>query len=491
MATASKKAAPGKAAPKTAPKPKANVATPKKAAPKPAPKSTAQAVKKVIAKPASKPVAKSSNTKTIKTPSRKPRVALAIQGSFGHIDYAAGLLDAFRAHNSSRKGKPLTVDTASGCVEMLTPLWLYLADQQGKNSLREPVLTDDKRLSPWAKQRIAPPGVRPDAWNSYLSGLMDAQSRLADAGLKLFTHALSPSGLSAALRELLHQVEEPGAARTASTESVAELTAALQDVFMYNSGLPGQLAFNPFFTAEKQAKLEALCAHEAGPTVFTNATRASDFQEIYLYCGTPPSPGQQRTMVGKGKQRQVLKLTPEYFFASGARPPYIAPMPVTVHGETEHWMEGAMRCNPPLSPLIDMDATHILLIRFFSKDVREEPNNNAELNERFLDAIFNIPLQKEIESIELNNHIARCIPHVAADAPLAPGLRQRKEVVILDPADSNNPAACQDYIDFLHEELNALSHYDANNPVRRAQMFDRGFQIGQKLIQSLQAHLPA
>jgi len=470
MATASKKPVLTKVAAKAAAKPKASAAVP--------------------AKTTAKSASKAAPSRVAKADRRPPRVALAIQGSFGHIDYAAGLLDAFRAHNSSRKGKTLEIDTASGCVEMLTPLWLYLADQQGKHSLREPVLNDDKRLSPWARQRVAPPGVRPDAWNSYLSGLMDAQSRLADASLKLFTHALSPSGLSAALRETLHQTKRPETARSADTEAAAELTAALQDVFMYSSGLPGQLAFNPFFTAEKQAKLEALCAHEDGPTVFTNATRASDFQEIYLYCGTPPSETQQRAMTGKGQQRQVLRLTPEYFFASGARPPYIAPMPVNVHGQTEHWMEGAMRCNPPLVPLIDMGATHILLIRFFSKDAHEEPNNNAELNERFLDAIFNIPLQKEIESIELNNHIARCMPHVAANAPLAASLRQRKEVVVLDPADSNNVAACPAYIDFLHGELNALSHYDANNPIRRAQMFDRGFQIGQQLIKDLQQHLP-
>ncbi|HRE18344.1 MAG TPA: hypothetical protein PLW86_14965 [Rhodocyclaceae bacterium] len=414
---------------------------------------------------------------------------MAIQGSFGHIDYAAGLLDAFRAHNHAGN-KALNVATASGCVEMLTPLWLYLADQQAKHSLRDAVLNDDERLSLWARQRIAPPTVRADAWNSYFSGLIDAQSRLADASLKLMTHAITPQGLSAALRRTLGGARQGSETPTANIEATAELTAALQDVFMYGSGLPGQLAFNPFFTAEKEAKLEALCARQEGPTVFTNATRASDFQEVYLYCGTPPDAAQQRAMTGKARQRQVLQLTPEYFFASGARPPYIAPMPVKVHGQTEHWMEGAMRCNPPLVPLIDMESTHILVIRFFSKDAREEPNNNMELNERFLDAIFNIPLQKEIENIELNNHIARCMRHVPEDAPLPPSLRRRREVVVLDPGDSNNAAACPVYIDFLHEELNALSHYDANNPTRRAQMFDRGFQVGQQLLKDLQKHLP-
>ncbi|RJG02282.1 hypothetical protein [Noviherbaspirillum sedimenti] len=403
---------------------------------------------------------------------RAPRLALALQGSFGHIDYAAGLLDAFRAHNrrvhdqpAAAGAKPLDIATASGCVEMLTPLWLYLADQKGDRSLRAAVLDGDKHLAPWAQQRIAPPVVRRDAWHGYLSGLMDAQSRFAEAGMKMFAHA-------------------PG------TAAAAELNAAWQNIAMFGSGLPGQIAFNPFFTAGKEAALGALCAGETGPTVFTNATRARDFQEIYLYSGAAPDAEQQRALTGKRQQRQALRMTPEYFFASGARPPYIAPMPVTVDGQTEHWMEGAMRCNPPLVPLIDMDATHILLIRFFSKDVRDEPNNHAELNERFLDAIFSIPLQKELESIELNNHIARCMEQVPVDAPLAESLRKRREITILDPADSNNPAASPAYIEFLSEELTALSHYDGQSPARRARMFDRGFQIGQQLISDLQGQLP-
>lgn len=403
---------------------------------------------------------------------REPRLALALQGSFGHIDYAAGLLDAFRAHNHRAQGgssaagaRPLHIGTASACVEMLTPLWLYLADQHGAHSLRSAVLEGDKDLPPWARQRIAPPTVRRDAWREYLSGLADAQGRFARAGRRLF-------------------------AEPAGTAASAEFNAAWQNIAMFGSGLPGQIAFNPFFTAGREKKLAALCAVEEGPTVFTNATRARDFQEVYLYTGAGPGPEQLDALTGKRRQRQALRMTPEYFFASGARPPYIAPMPVTVRGRTEHWMEGAMRCNPPLVPLIDMGATHILLIRFFSKDVRDEPNNHAELNERFLDAIFNIPLQKEIESIELNNHIARCMEQVPGDAPLADSLRKRREVAILDPADGGNAAACPAYIEFLNEELTALSHYDGQSSGSRARMFERGFQIGQALIGDLQRHLP-
>lgn len=424
---------------------------------------------------------------------KNTRIALAVQGSFGHIDYAAGVLDAFRAHNHAAPadGKPtLDIDAASGCVEMLTPLWLYLADQNAKSSMRDIVLNEDTSLPLWAQQRIAPPAVRPDAWNSYFSGLIGAQSRWAEANLKLLTHSMTPRGLSETLHHALHNAQVGNSAPPTGVAATAELTAAWQDALMYSSGLPGQMAFNPYFTAEKAASLGKLCAKTDGPTLFTNATRASDFQEIYLYCGAAPNALQEAAMRGKPDRRQVLRLTPEYFFASGARPPYFAPMPVNVHGKTEHWMEGAMRCNPPLTPLIDMDATHIVLIRFFSKDAREEPNNNAELNGRFLDAIFNIPLQKEIESIELNNKLARYIGRLDGMDALPENLRRRREVAILDPADRDNPAASPDYINFLNEDLNALSHYDAGNPIRRAQMFDRGFQVGKLLSAHLQKHLP-
>ena len=107
------------------------------------------------------------------------KIALALQGSFGHIDYATGILDAFRAHNhaASGRGAPtLDIAAASGCVEMLTPLWLYLADQRAASSMGEIVIDGDNHLSPWARQRMVPPSVRPDAWHSYFFGLGAFQS---------------------------------------------------------------------------------------------------------------------------------------------------------------------------------------------------------------------------------------------------------------------------------------------------------------------------
>lgn len=417
--------------------------------------------------------------------SKKPKIALAVQGSFGHIDYAAGVLDAFRAYNHAAHaaGTPtLEIIAGSSCVEMVTPLWLYLLNQNSDISMRDIILHGDETLSPLAQQRIAPPGVRPDVWKSFFSGLLDAQKNLAEASLELVTSSV---GAGAAMPpKTSYAMQHPGVAAT------SKMMASMQDVFMYGSGLPGQIAFNPFFKAEKTVNLEIMCAKEDGPTLFTNATRANDFREVYLYTGTAPNETQSAKMLGNPSHRHVLRLTPEYFFASGARPPYIAPMPVTVDGQTEHWMEGAMRCNPPLTPLIDMDATHIVLLRFFSKDAHEVPNNNTELNERFLDAIFNIPLQKEVESIKRNNEYISCINKVVKKEAIPKNLRHRREIVVLDPADRDNAAASPGYIKFLNEELNSLSHFDAGIPMRRAEMFDRGFQIGKLLIEDLQKHLP-
>lgn len=430
-------------------------------------------------------------------PGAKYKVALALQGSFGHIVYAAGVLDAFRAHNRSVRENPehqaakaINIELAAGCVEMLTPLWLYLADQQGDLSLREKVVNDNFS-EPWvAQMRIAPPGVRADAWGSYFSGLLNAQGRWGAAWLK----QLSPSPRRRASEGALGQAVDQDLANDRSPGKYlapgAELSAAWQDLCMYWSGIPGQIAFNPLFVAGKEDELENFCATTRGPTLFTNATRADDLGEIYLYSGSNPNPGQMQAMQGKAGKRQVLRLTPEYFFASGARPPYIAPVPVRVGGRTEHWMEGAMRCNPPLTPLIDMGATHIVLLRLFCKDAKEEPNNKAELDERFLDAVFNIPLQKEIESIEFNNKVARCGELIRSKDLVCEDLPHRREVHLIDPGDRNNRGHCPGYTDFLHDDLGTLSHYDGLTAGRRAEMFDRGTQIGRHLIHHLQPLLP-
>jgi len=415
------------------------------------------------------------------------KIALALQGSFGHICYAAGILDAFREHNHrprAKGDKHITFEVASGCVEMLTPLSMYLADQDGGTSLREAIVNGDG--SPlWAQISFAPPMVRMDAVESYWRGRGGAQERLATAWVNLLlwknTDAQDPSST-------------PGQKfpfNKFSTERAVELVAACQDISLYTSGIPGWIAFNPLFVAEKSKAIEGICRNDEGPTIFTNATRANDLDEIYLYSGKAPTQSQTRSMQSNGK-RQVLRLTPEYFFASGARPPYIAPIPVMVDGRTERWMEGAMRCDPPLNPLIDMGATHIVLLRLFAKDAKEEPNNNGELNERFLDAIFNIPLQKEIESIAFNNKVAKFITSAGPGVGVPQELSNRRVVEILDPSDARNPAHYLGYSSFLENDLGSLSHYEVMmmHPALRAQMFDQGFDIGKDVIRHLQKHLP-
>lgn len=425
------------------------------------------------------------------------KVALALQGSFGHIVYAAGVLDAFRAHNlavqqtpGQRTAKAIDIKFASGCVEMLTPLWCFLANPSGDRSLRADVV-DDNFSEPWPAQlRIAPPAVRADAWVSYFSGLLNAQGRWGAAWLNGLARSTGRRDRAAALGGAAAGKIPPGPSPGKQTAPDVELDAAWQDLCVYASGIPGQIAFNPLFVAGKQDTLENICGRATGPTIFTNATRADDLGEIYLYSGSDPDSGQLKAMRGKTGKRQVLRLTPEYFFASGARPPYIAPVPVLVGGRKQHWMEGAMRCNPPLTPLIDMGATHIVLLRFFCKDAKEEPNNNAELNERFLDAVFNIPLQKEIESIEFSNKVARCGELMRAQGLVCEDLPPRSEVHLIDPGDRRNHGHCPGYVDFLHDDLGTLSHYDGLTAGRRAEMFDRGVEIGHQLIHHLQPLLP-
>jgi hypothetical protein len=417
------------------------------------------------------------------------KIVLAVQGSFGHIFYATGILDAFRAYNSEQKAKgekSLNAIAGSGCVEMLMPLALYLAAQDAETSMCDNVLDCDKNLPLLAQQDLAPPAVRLDAWQNYFSGLFKAQATWAKAGLNLATHTAKRHRMMGAGRFNFNSADPT---HDEDVATLAKMTAASQNLFMYSSGLPGQTAFNPFSVAAKLPGLAQLYAAKTGPTLFTNATRADDFSEIYLYSGAAPDAAQKLALTGKANRRQLLRLTADNFFPSGARPPYLAPMPVEVDGKTQHWMEGAMRCNPPLAPLIDMGATHIVLIRFFSKDNRAPAHNNAEMNERFLDAMFSIPLQKEIESIEFNNQLAQSMAQVPAKTPIAAKLRDRRQVTIIDPADHDNPAFSPAYNQFLNTELNALSHYSMGDRQLQKQMTERGIEIGESLIKHLQAFL--
>jgi predicted acylesterase/phospholipase RssA len=421
------------------------------------------------------------------------KIVLAVQGSFGHIFYATGMLDAFRAHLSAHNGalpaessRRITFDAGSGCVEMLMPLSLFLNNQNASNSFSDVVLNSDNGLSPLARESLAPQSVRPDAWKDYFSGLIHAQYRWTEAGMNLAMHAGSQHALTAFSPR---SDEAGGSSSPKNVAAVAKMTTAIEELAMYGFGLPGQYAFNPLYVAGKKPQLDKLFSATTGPTVFTNATQADDFSEVYLYSGAAPNAEQEKALSGVTRPRQLLRLNAEYFFASGARPPYFAPMPVSVNGKTQHWIEGAMRCNPPLTPLIDIGATRIVLIRFFAKDHHVEPHNNAEMNDLFLDAVFNIPLQKEIESIELNNKLAQYKAHVPDQAELPENIRNRREITILDPADRTNQAFSPAYNDFLTNELDTLSHYSMGNRQLQEQMIARGREIGAALITHLQKYI--
>jgi len=417
------------------------------------------------------------------------KIALAVQGSFGHIFYATGILDAFRANNHAHHatdGKRIIAESGSGCVEMSMPLALYLSGQDASTSFGNAVLNSDSQLPPLAQESLALPAVRPDAWKNYFSGLFDAQRQWAEVGLGFAAgSAQLPFGAGGKPFNFSMPIGLSGE----HVEACAKMIAATEELAMYGSGLPGQFAFNPLYVEGKKAQIAQLFSSTKGPTLFTNATRADDLSETYLYCGAEPTNAQVEALCGHGGKRQLLRLTPEYFFASGARPPYFAPMPVKVDGTTQHWMEGAMRCNPPLTPLIDVGATHLVLLRFFGKDNRAQPHNNGEMNDRFLDAMFSIPLQKEVESIEFNNRMVDVIASIPENVQIPPDLKKRRKIRIVDPADRNNPAFSMQYNKFLNTELNGLSHYTMGNRMLEKQMYERGLEIGTMLIPDLLPHI--
>ena len=284
------------------------------------------------------------------------KIGLAVQGSFGHMFYALGVLEAIREHNASPNSHKKHFTCASGCVEMLLPLLMFTKDQNSPKSFRSEVHKPNLPIPP-----LLPAQLDMGSWAKWAETL--TQSVLAPG--KLFESFFGP---------------------------------------------PGNLIFNPAFEQEMAPKLSELMIATEVP-VFTNATNATDFSEIYLYASKEPlAPSHLEALIGeedKKPKRQVLLMTPELYFASGARPPFLAPIGVAIDGKRQYWMEGAMRCNPPLNPLIKTGADRILLLRFFTKN-RTNMNQNywaaeneAALLERYLEAIFTIPLEKEIEQIGL------------------------------------------------------------------------------------------
>jgi hypothetical protein len=102
-------------------------------------------------------------------PERAPRVAIALQGSFGHERYALGMMAAFQRHQ-------VTFHAASGTVEMMLPLWLYF---QGT-----PVdIAGYARSLPAVEATLLPSYLDPDTWLSYFEGARkDLAAALRDPG---------------------------------------------------------------------------------------------------------------------------------------------------------------------------------------------------------------------------------------------------------------------------------------------------------------------
>jgi predicted acylesterase/phospholipase RssA len=413
------------------------------------------------------------------------KIALAVQGSYGHVYYATGMLDAFRAHNNraARSNQPLiSMEAGSGCVEMLSPLYFLLSQQSAEKSLLDLLNEEVAALPLVAQTLLLSAGIRADAWQNAMRGFLATQWQFADAFTKLMAHKCEWPLFKDVLENMFNS---PKAVSRRGKDIGATMTCATEELLTYWSGLPGMLAFSPFFMAATTGGLTTRYKDYDGPTIFSNATNASDLEERYLYYGKAPSTAQKNAMSGTTRPRRVLQMTPAYYFASGARPPYIAPMPVDVEGKVEYWMEGAMRCNPPLTPLIDVGATHIILLRFFGQEKPPQPENYAQLNDRSMDVMFSIPLQKELESIRLNNHLAACIQHVPNSDSLPASIQQRRHVHVLDPADKNNPAYLKEYAQFINDDLNALSHYASADPALQGEMFECGREIGEAVVARL------
>ena len=343
------------------------------------------------------------------------RVGIALQGSFGHKYYALGIL------NGLQKELPEQIQFAagSGCVEMLLPLWLYL----NKDRIRIPGYFSQMLAAGQPLQPAILPGYAPESLSNYGQSVLNGFLRPFN-----FRHAIATL-----------------------------------------SGPPGGLTFNQlYFSGEAGRELERLMRNVEVP-VFTNALDARTFQEIYLYSGPLEQEQKNRILGSKGKQRrrQLVELTLREFMASGARAPFFAPIRVErSDGSVQYWMEGAMRCNPPLNPLIDVGISKILLIRFFAKETAEaQIDNEAELLNRYFDTVFTAPLEKELDFIETINHIVE-----------KKGSSGKKHVEILDPS-----SCVTEFKDLLQNELDCLSHYQAADRGLWHDMFEKGSVAGRAI----------
>lgn len=371
------------------------------------------------------------------------KLGLAIQGSFGHRYYALGLLRAFQEYNQRNPKQKIQFTAASGCVEMMWPLWLYLGDHDIEEYFEREI---EQYFDHLVNPKLVPNFDISESWNKIVA----LNSKFwCDPG-KFFNGNDSESMM----------------------RSFADLVPA------------GMIKFSEKFLNKNSEDFDRLC-HSVKVPVFTNALNAEDLKEIYLYSG--PLKSDLDDLRGKIKladgdverKREVYKLNMEKYYASGARPPYIAPMEVnlasseTGSGEPqkERWMEGAMRCNPPINPLIDEGAERILLIRFFAKEKLGggTMKNHLDLEDRMLETMFSAPLEKELEMIralgETKGHIE-----------------------IIDPTNSKSlfngePMRVHEFADFVSCKLDYFSHHEAAMVSNWRKMFAVGKTVGNAILE--------
>lgn len=343
---------------------------------------------------------------------RGQQVAIALQGSFGHKYYAMGIMSALQDQGMKFKA-------GSGCVEMMLPLWLFFNQESIRDYFHK----------------------KSSGWESVVQSLASP--------LRLGYELASCRDY---VRSFLNTPQQP---------------LTLSHLFANCFGPPGLCSFDKaYFAGPAGQEFERLMRNVKAP-VFTNALNARNFEEIYLYSGPLTEPERKRILGTKGTKegkRHLLELTLERFIASGARAPYIAPIEVQGEdGSTQYWMEGAMRCNPPLNPLMDVNASQILLLRFFAKKSGEAAvDNQIELVNRYLESVFTAPLEKEIDMIKaVNRWVAK---HQATG---------KKQVQVLDAVDH-----VPNFRALVENQLDCFSHFEASEHWSWEPMFNRGVEAG-------------
>ena len=148
-------------------------------------------------------------------------------------------------------------------------------------------------------------------------------------------------------------------------------------------------------------------------------------------------------------------------------------------------MEGALLCNPPLNPFVDLNTkpNQILLIRFFQKEKRRGIGliKGRDLMDRYLEVNFTAPLEKELHTIRKINKMIEGCPDLID--------REYRQINIFDPADdpisetvpSNLQRGIQEFQNLV-DTLDAFSHFEEANYFKLETIFNQGVIIGKGIF---------